>query len=64
MRPQRPAPRGATRRVSRGIAENHGKSGRVMGLLSQHKRTIRYLLPRAALTRFIGWRTIRPTVVK
>ena len=26
--------------------------------------TIRYLVTRVALTRFIGWRTIRPTVVK
>jgi Homeodomain-like domain-containing protein len=38
---------------------------RLRGQVYYHstKRTIRYL-PRAALTRFIGWRTIRPTVVK
>ena len=46
-----------------------GIAGRSMqavgsGLSSQHKGTVRYLLPVTTLTRFFGWRTIRPTVVK
>ncbi len=39
--------------VSKGQVYHHSTRG-----------TVRYLLPVITLTRFFGWRTIRPTVVK
>jgi hypothetical protein len=47
--------------LRRVFSEQFGSLGQVY---HHSKWTSRYLLPPAALTRFIGWRTIRPTVVK
>ena len=41
-----------------------GAAPRVRSIITAQADPIRYLLLRAALSRFIGWRTIRPTVVK